>query len=266
MLRHLNGTDLDVLDEGAGVAVVFSHGGASDLRFWEPQRAPFAARHRFVAYSQRGRGRSPAPPDGIDSAEANALDLVALIRSVGPEPVHLVGFSSAVGLRAAARAPELLRSLTVIEPNAPWFLDGTEHGEAVLADWRAANEALREAGVGDPDGGARRWFELVNNRGPSTFDAQQETLRRMWLENFGRPGAAPAPPARLTCADLAAIDVPTLVIGAEYGMHYSRRIADLVAGCLPGSSLVVVPGVTHFMSYQAPEVFNEVVLDFLART
>jgi pimeloyl-ACP methyl ester carboxylesterase len=265
MLRRLNGTDLDVLDEGAGIAVVFSHGGASDLRYWEPQRVPFATRHRFVAYSQRGRGRSAAVPDGTDSAETNALDLVALIRSVGPERVHLLGFSSVVALRAALQAPELLRTLTVIEPNAPWLLDGTEDAEAVLADWRAANEAIREAGDGNPGGRAGRWFELVNNRGPGTFEAQPEALRRMWLENFGRPSPSPTPPPPIRCSDLAAIDLPTLVVGAEHGMAYSRRIADLTAGCIPGSTLVVVPGVTHFMSYQAPARFNAVLLEFIGR-
>jgi pimeloyl-ACP methyl ester carboxylesterase len=28
---------------------------------------------------------------------------------------------------------------------------------------------------------------------------------------------------------------------------------------------VIVPGVTHFMSHQAPDRFNEVVLDFIDR-
>jgi pimeloyl-ACP methyl ester carboxylesterase len=265
VLRRLNGTDLDVVDDGAGVAVVFSHGGASDLRYWERQREPFAARYRFVAYSQRGRGGSAEPAGGIDSAETNALDLVALLRSLGPDRAHLVGFSSVVALRAALLAPDLLRSLTVIEPNAPWLLDGTDDGAAVLAGWRAANEALREAGVADPEGRAGRWFELVNNEGPGTFEQQPEAFQEMWLENFGRPAPSPTLAPPITCADLAALDVPTLVLGAEHGMAYSRRIAALVAGCIPGSTLVVVPRVTHFMSYQDPERFNAVALEFMER-
>ena len=48
-------------------------------------------------------------------------------------------------------------------------------------------------------------------------------------------------------------------------MPYSRRIVDRLAGCIPGSRLVVVPSVTHFMSYQEPDLFNDVVLNFLAR-
>jgi pimeloyl-ACP methyl ester carboxylesterase len=48
-------------------------------------------------------------------------------------------------------------------------------------------------------------------------------------------------------------------------MPYSRLIVDRLAACISGSRLVVIPGATHFMSYQAPELFNEAVLDFLAR-
>jgi pimeloyl-ACP methyl ester carboxylesterase len=47
-------------------------------------------------------------------------------------------------------------------------------------------------------------------------------------------------------------------------MPYSRVIVDRLACCVPDSRRVVIPSVTHFMSYQNPDVFNGVVLDFLA--
>ena len=85
----------------------------------------------------------------------------------------------------------------------------------------------------------------------------------MWLDNFGRdrPTTSPEP---LTCQQLEAIRTPTLALTAEHGMPYSRRIVELVAGCVPDCRLADVPGVTHFMSYQAPTVFNRLVLDFLS--
>ena len=263
--------DLDVVDEGTGVPVVLSHGGSSDRRYWEPQRAAFSARHRVVTYSQRS---VPAAESGVGSAGGTATppdhvaDVVAIIERLAAGPVHLVGFSSAICLRAVLAAPALIRSLTIVEPNVPWLLEGDPDGEAVLASWRAENERVRVEAAGDEDRAARLWFELVNNRGPGTFEAQPEALRRMWLEQFaGRrppaPGATPAAPLR--CADLGRIGVPTLALGAEHGMPYSRAILDRVASCIPGSDLVIVPGVTHFMSHQAPDRFNEIVLDFIDR-
>jgi pimeloyl-ACP methyl ester carboxylesterase len=48
-------------------------------------------------------------------------------------------------------------------------------------------------------------------------------------------------------------------------MSYSRRIVEILSGCIGGSRLLVIPGVTHFMSYQHPEVFNDAVTQFLAQ-
>jgi pimeloyl-ACP methyl ester carboxylesterase len=261
----VNGVDLEYVDEGTGVPVVFSHGGSSDVRYWEPQREAFAARYRFVAYSQRFHGAGAWPADGDDSTEAHIADLVAIIDQLESGPVHLVGFSRATALRAAVREPRVLRSLTIIEPNVPWVLAGDAEGEAVHAWWRGENERVREEAAGDADRTARLWFELVNNRGPNTFDAQPEPLRSMWLENFNRRRPAAPPPEPLTREQLRAITVPTLLIGAEHGMPYSRRIVDMIGRCISSSQSIVISSATHFMSYQDPVIFNEAVLNFLER-
>jgi len=260
----VNAVDLEYVDAGTGVPVVFSHGGHSDVRYWEPQRAAVAGRYRFIAYSQRFHGRRAWPATGDYSAEAHTADLVAIMRRLDAGPIHLVGFSRNTALRAALREPGLVRSLTIIEPNVPWLLEGDSDGEAVLAWWRDQTERVRVEARGDLDREARLWFELVNNRGPNTFDDQPETLRRMWLDNFN-PRRPAAPQEPLTCEHLAAITTPTLVVGAEHGMPYSRRIVERLAACVPGSRLVVIPAVTHFMSYQAPDVFDQTVLAFLAQ-
>lgn len=95
------------MDEGTGVPIVFSHGGGSDLRYWEPQRKTFAARYRFVAYSHRFHGTGPWPESGDYSAGAHAGDLVGIMRQLEAGPVHLVGFSAAIALRATMSEPGL---------------------------------------------------------------------------------------------------------------------------------------------------------------
>jgi non-heme chloroperoxidase len=254
--------DLEYLEEGTGIPVVFSHGASSDLRYWGPQRKVFGARYRFVAYSRRFHGGSTATGHGADAADIHVEDLLAIMGRLEAGPVHLVGFSTAIALRAALCDPSLVRSLTIIEPNLPWLLEGDPTGQAVLAWWVAENERVGVEGAGDAKRRAELWFELVNNRGPNTFDTQPDAFRRMWLDNFD--ARRPPPPTPLSCEQLSAITAPMLVLAAEYGMPYSRRIVDMLAGCLPGSRLAVIPSVTHFMSYQQPDVFNESVLDFLA--
>lgn len=257
---------LEVVAAGSGPPVVFSHGGASDVRYWEPQRAAFVgAGYRFVAYSQRFRGRSRSAPNADASAAAHARDLLGLLQSVGDGPVHVVGFSSAVAVRAAALDPSPFRTLTIVEPNVPWVLEGDPAGEEVLAWWRAENERVRAVAGGDAERGAALWFELVEGRGPDRFAAQPAWFRGMWLEMFDRRGAAaPPPPESLTCEHLAGIAVPVLALGGEASNRYSRAILPAVAACLPDVRLVTLPGATHFVSFQDPSAFNAAVLSFLA--
>jgi pimeloyl-ACP methyl ester carboxylesterase len=261
---QVNGIELDYLEEGAGVPVVFSHGAGSDLRYWEPQREAFASRYRFVAYSRRFHGSGVLHTEDDNSVEAHAADLVEIMRRLDAGPVHLVGFSTTIALRATLREPGLVRSLTIIEPNVPWLLEGDPEGQEVLAWWRAGNERVRAEAAGDATRAAKLWFELVNNGGPGTFDNQTEDLQRMWLENFGAARPAAPPPDPLTCEQLGVISVPTLAIEAEYGTPYSRLVVERLSRCVPNSHLAIIPRATHFMSYQDPRAFNEVVLDFIA--
>ena len=259
----VNGMDLEYEEQGTGVPVVFSHGGGSDLRYWEPQREAFAERYRFVAYSRRYHGAGAWAPDGDYSADAHVADLLAVIRRLGAGSVHLVGFSTALALRAVLREPTAIRTMTVIEPNVQSLLDGDAEGDDALAWWRSENDRVRAEAAGDAERHAELWFELVNNRGRGAFDAEPDEFRRMWLENSTTPRPTPPPPDPLSCDQFRDVTVPTLLIGAEHGTRYSRLIVERLAPCIPNGELIVVPGVTHFMSYQAPQAFNEIVLAFI---
>ena len=258
----VNGVELEYVEDGSGVAVVFSHGGASDMRYWAPQEAAFSAAHRFVAYSRRFHGAGWWPPEADASPDAYADDLIAIMTRLAAGPVHVVGFSTGVALNAAAREPALFRSLTIVEPNVPSLL--TDDGDRdLLHTWRSATERIRKLHGSDPARHAEAWFELVNNQGPSAFARQPAAFREMWLANFGAKRSPTAAP-ELTCGALSAINVPTLVLGTEHGMPYSRRIVERVADCIPDARTVILPNATHFVSYQAPPVFNEPILAFLA--
>jgi pimeloyl-ACP methyl ester carboxylesterase len=260
----VNGVELDYVDQGSGDPVVFSHGGASDLRYWEPQRSTFAPRFRFIAYTRRFHGDGAWPATADASPEAHADDLIEVVRRLEQASVHLVGFSAATALHAAVREPSLFRSLTIFEPNAPSLLTDDPADQAVLADWQSATARLRIEHRDDAGAYARHWFELVNNAGSGTFQDQPEEFRRMWLENFGAK-RSPSTGPELSCSALDAVTMPALALGSEFGMPYSRRILRRVAECIPGCELKVLPGVTHFASFQAPSVFNAAVLDFIAR-
>ena len=105
-------TDLAVDVVGKGDTVLLVHGSGYRDWTWSDQ-LPLAERYRLVLPFRRGYGDSPdADPD----FEGDAEDVAALL----DRPAHLVGFSyGGIGsLLAVARRPELVRSVTAIEPPA----------------------------------------------------------------------------------------------------------------------------------------------------
>jgi len=79
------------------------------------QVAEFSKQYRVIAYDHRGQGNSEVKgPYDMDTV---ALDAVELIRSLVGGPVHFIGLSMGgfVGIRLAARHPELIKSLALLE-------------------------------------------------------------------------------------------------------------------------------------------------------
>ncbi len=92
-------------------------------------------RFRVVHYHRRGyAGSSPATPPG--SVAQDAGDCARLLAARGVERVHVLGvsYSAAVALQMAVDYPDLIRTLTLVEPSPV-------HGPGD-ATFRAANAEL----------------------------------------------------------------------------------------------------------------------------
>jgi pimeloyl-ACP methyl ester carboxylesterase len=272
-LRHLrvNDVDLPYIEQGTGAPVVFVHGAFADLRFWEPQRQAVAAQHRFIAYTYRYHGMSPWPDEGQHySAATHAADLATFLRQLNAGPVHLVALSYG-GLLAtlvASEHPDLVRSLTLLEPGIRALLVDLPEAKPVLDEVGTALEPVRTAvKVGDAVQATKLFFDWVNNQGAGTFDQQPEVVRQIFLDNARTVPLllASPPPPTISCATLGGVKAPTLVSGGEQTLRYFALINDVVVRCIPGSRLVTIPNATHPMSSQNPAAFNEALLQFLAQ-
>src|SRR5579871_1601668 len=109
-------SDVPVEVWGEGEPVILLHGSGAPApvsAIWSRQR-PLAERYRLIIPTRRGYGDRPVAMQ--TDIEGDVADLLSLLG----EGVHLVGFSygGIVALTAAARRPDLVRSLTVIEPPA----------------------------------------------------------------------------------------------------------------------------------------------------
>src|SRR5690349_13564239 len=96
---------------GEGPSIVFVHGGGEGgLSAWTAQLS-LAERFRLVVPYRPGYGESPSL--GGEDFEAHAIPIAELLG----DGAHLVGqsYGAIVAMLAAARRPEAVRSLTLIE-------------------------------------------------------------------------------------------------------------------------------------------------------
>jgi 3-oxoadipate enol-lactonase len=264
-----NFSELHSLDRGNGILryavggeghpVVFIHGFGLDSDMWEPQWPVFAKSHRAIRCDLRGYGRSSLPR----GAYSHVDDLLALMDHLDSRPAHLVGLSMGgrYALRIAQAAPSSVRSLTL----ADTALDGHAWSDDWLRRWRQMSEAAR---TGDMAGARRLWLRH-SLFSPALEQAQVAAALEVMVERYSGwhwwqrdPDPAPAPPV----ADvLATISIPTLMIVGERDLPDFQKIAKRVAAAMPAVQLRTIPGAGHMSNMEAPEEFNRLVLEHLAR-
>lgn len=253
-----DGGHLQYSEAGDGAPVVLLHGFGLDGAMWEPQWLPFASRYRTIRYDFRGYGASSVPTGPYSHVD----DFRALLRSLGAAPAHLVGLSMGgrYALRIASQAPELVRSLTLIDP----ALDGHAWSEAWMARWRAIAAAAKT----DVRQAKRLWLEHELFAPARARAALAAALSDMvsrysgWHFKHKDPDAGPFPP---TAEFLAKIAVPTQVIVGERDIEDFQIIARRVAEEIPNASRQALPGIGHMANLEDARACNEIVLRHLAR-
>jgi pimeloyl-ACP methyl ester carboxylesterase len=102
--------------------VLCLHGMSGSATNWTDLMAELSPGFACAAVDLPGSGFSPPPRRWSGySVSALAGTVTALIEALGAGPVHLVGNSmgGAVAVRAAARRPDLIRTLTLLSPALP---------------------------------------------------------------------------------------------------------------------------------------------------
>jgi pimeloyl-ACP methyl ester carboxylesterase len=125
---------------GDGEPALFVHGSFGwGAETWREQR-PLADEYRLLLVDRRGFGASPA--DGRVDFERDAEDVAELLA----DGAHLVGHSygGVVSLLAAARRPDAVRSLVLIEPPAFGVARGNAAVEELIRDIGAAAAATQD--------------------------------------------------------------------------------------------------------------------------
>jgi pimeloyl-ACP methyl ester carboxylesterase len=262
--------DLYYEDHGTGKPVVLIHGWPLSGASWERQvPALLAAGYRVITYDRRGFGESSRPASGYNY-DVLADDLHKVITKLDLHDVALVGFSMGggevaryLGTHGTARVSgavfmSAIPPFLLMTPDNPSGVEGSVFEgikHAIFADRLAFLSTFFSnfynvdllKGTRISDDVVRLSWNVAAAASPiGTFDCVQA-----WLTDFR--------------ADLARIDVPTLVIHGD-----ADRILPLAATgartheSVKGSRLAVIEGGPHGLNWTHAEHVNRELLKFFA--
>jgi 3-oxoadipate enol-lactonase len=247
---------------GPGEPIVFSHGLLWNSHLYSQQMEALRGRYRCIAYDHRGQGRSAAPPGKAIDLRTVYEDAVAFIQALGLAPCHFVGLSQGgfVGLRVAARHPELLRSLTLLDTCASseslwnlsryWLLTATTH-------WLGLRPVVDQL--------MSIYFGRTFMKDPARA-AEREELRRQLLQNPRDVWRAMKGviTRRGVTEELSRITTPTLILVGEEDVVTRPETAETLHTRIRGSRLVRLPHVGHMSNLEQPELVNRAIRRFLS--
>jgi len=222
---------------GQGPELLLIHGGASPRTTWRGLD-PLLTRWTLVTVYRRGFAPSPPPTRGHQDFDEDAADILSLLESRPHVVAHSYGGVGA--MLAAARAPQRVRSLTLIEP--PVHL---VHDDPEAEHFKQIGEAFLAGGADTDPEIMREFLQIAGSpladHGPLPDNVIAAAHRAR--------GARSPYAAGLPLPALRDSRIPILVAsGAHYGPI--ERNMDALAHAL-GSRRMIAPGAGHFVTAAA---------------
>jgi pimeloyl-ACP methyl ester carboxylesterase len=255
---RVSGGELALVDLGDpdAPAVLFVHGVPTSSHLWRALVPAFAPSMRAIAPDLLGAGDSDKPTDrplGVRS-QAEYLAEVLDQRGIGRVAVvgHGHGASIALLLALHGRAEALVLIDAII--GSPWPSGPlSETGPDAVADGGAAVERSIRLGLAHPE--RLPADVLAEYRGPFDGEAGGAALARL--------SRALDEPAPFDEKDLAALDVPALVLWGEDDALAPVSTAERLNDLLVRSSLALLPGCGHFLPEEAPNTVAPLLYEYL---
>ena len=221
-----------------GETVLLLHGGLSNTdSFADVMVAPLESGFHLYAYDRAGHGRSADQP-GSFHFDFQCSEAIAFISEVVKEPVHLVGYSDGanIALMVAIARPDLVKSIVSIAAN-------------FSADGIVELPEFDPAGISEEN---RAEYAAMSPDAPETLDAKIEKMHEIWKVE---------PNIKIT--DIAEISVPTLVMAGDDDVVKHSHTIDLYEA-VPLGQLAIVPGTSHGLVKEKPEVVTALIKSFLS--
>ena len=238
---------------GSGTPVIFLHAASGTSESWVYQLPAFTPLgYRCITYDRRGWGNSRPAAEG-EQPGYGSEDLHGLVDHLGLDRFHLVA-TAAGGITALDYAlihPERVLTLVVA-----CSIGGVQDPEYLEVQQRLRPPEIQALPI------------ELRELGPSYRGVNPEGAR-LWtaIERGSRPDGThgPGQPVRhpLTLAGLEKMLVPVLMLAGEADLLSPPALMRLLAARIPQCRFVTVAEAGHAAFWKQPEVWNNLVLEFL---
>jgi pimeloyl-ACP methyl ester carboxylesterase len=234
------GARLAVWEHGAGVPVLFVHGGTGTAAHdWGHLFGRVAQQARAVAWDLRGHGTSLDAALHLGVARFG-LDVAHVMQALGIPKAVLVGFSVGANsvLHLAARRPWLVHAIVAIGASAKG--DPSRVQQIMSGPWPSELRNLEHTAA---DNDPAHWERL---RGALAHD---------WADHVD-----------FLSTGLGAVTMPTTIVHGANDPIVLPEQADQLASALPHARLAMIPNAGHQVHREEPEAFMEILQDVLRAT
>lgn len=221
--------------ENDGEAVVLLHGGLSKTASWDYLMVPpLENDFHIFSYDRTAHGFT-GDQQGSLHFEFQTKEAIAYLEDMVKEPAHLIGWSDGgiIALMAAIQRPELVKSVVAIGANYHFSGVVQSFGEVIIS----------------PEDQAE--YNLISPDAPHTLLEKTERMITIWTSE-----------PTLNVSEISTIQCPVLVlVGDDDVVDLSHSVALYEA--LPLGQLAVIPGCSHIVVKEKPDLMNAVILQFL---
>jgi len=266
-----DGCEIGYRDVGRGAPVVLAHAGVFSSWFLPLSQLLPRDRYRVLWLRRAGYGDGPRPGRHLRIAD-HAAHAAGLLDELGIEAAHWVGHSSSclIGLQLAQDRPELVASLTLLEPAPGGELHGPADEQFIAATVAPAMAAYARGDLpGAFDlfmrgvGGAGYRAVLSSRLGAAGVQAAQQESGFFFADELSAVREW-----RFGAAQAARIWQPALVVLGEHSPRVTPPMVETVqrlTGMLPHARRHTLPEASHLMPLQQPGQLAQLISQFIAQ-
>lgn len=241
-----------------GTPVLFIHAFPLNQQMWADQVEALKNNFRVITFDVRGLGKSELT--GPYTLEFIVDDVINLLDKLKIKKVVVCGLSMGgyVALRAIQRNPDRFMGLVLADTKSEPDTDASKLGRY------NAIKTINEKGLSFYANSF-----LQSSIAQTTQEDRSKILAKaMSMAESNSPNAVSAAALALisrtdTSADLAKINVPTLILQGEFDSVIPMAAAKSLNEKIKNSVLAVIPNAGHLSNLENPAAFNEQLLVFL---